>query len=820
MARVVGRVHLIGAGAEGVGPTLLLTMHKRGQYSTDETLCEAVWFNISDCACRVANATRVKLSATSAVFVTRVAPCHLSGLPSLVFHLSTAGTEALMVHGPAVAPAAASLRSYVNAMNAFVVRQFPGLTVVAHGDGPATASSPVHDSRGIGAYGAWKGRAGLRVWALPVRSGAADEEARSKRRRVTKADSEGEAGAEPAAAAETIACCYLLCVDSSMPFVLLLLDCPSPSLASDVGAACDGIRALCPTPPSLVLHLAGRGVTASGEYAALLLQLREAVQLGARHVFASGGGPEAGSADTRWTHFPRAAAHTAALNAACPALYPLLLHPPAKAGGRPGLTLLLEDGAPTIEEGWTFAPAAPALQPAGGARRVLDGCTQWHTRAPVRKEGSNRGAAAALRLALVGGPVKGTPVTVSAPPLPHVGVAPSARAGYAAVTFLGTGAAAPSALRSCSAIYAQLSPGPSPEGVLIDCGEGALGKLLLQEAGGPSLDCVGGLLLIWISHLHADHHSGLPAVLAARVRDASVAGRRQAPLLVAGPRALRNLLLTYTAMVAAAGRAEGWWGADAAGEDGLHGMCRFVDIRGGEDVAPLLREGRGGGEARDGAILVRFCSVAVEHSGEAYGAIATFALPPDGGTGPTDALVLVYSGDTRPCNALVEAGVEGAACAVTAAEGSGGGRVRVLLVHEATFAEGGEEDGSDCGGSMAHSGAGSKGGKPKRTAAEHARSKRHSTVGEAVDVSCSLAASVQRLAAAPSHAGAAPVALGLLPPVLTHFSARYAPAGDVTGAGDAEGWPEGGAHFAAPFVSVQGVRVLMAADGLRLPLFT
>ena len=45
-------------------------------------------------------------------------------------------------------------------------------------------------------------------------------------------------------------------------------------------------------------------------------------------------------------------------------------------------------------------------------------------------------------------------------------------------------------------------------GLLLDCGEGTYGQLV-RRYGGATGAVLAGLRLIWISHIHADHHAGL-----------------------------------------------------------------------------------------------------------------------------------------------------------------------------------------------------------------------------------------------------------------------------------------------------------------------
>ena len=46
-------------------------------------------------------------------------------------------------------------------------------------------------------------------------------------------------------------------------------------------------------------------------------------------------------------------------------------------------------------------------------------------------------------------------------------------------------------------------------GCLLDCGEGSLAQLCRRYGKGVD-DILRGLQFVWISHMHADHHAGLP----------------------------------------------------------------------------------------------------------------------------------------------------------------------------------------------------------------------------------------------------------------------------------------------------------------------
>jgi ribonuclease Z len=83
------------------------------------------------------------------------------------------------------------------------------------------------------------------------------------------------------------------------------------------------------------------------------------------------------------------------------------------------------------------------------------------------------------------------------------------------VTTLGTGSALPSKYRNVSATYLDI---PDSGGILLDCGEGTLGQLRRRFGPDGMRDIYRDLKMIFISHMHADHHLGLHAILEDRFR--------------------------------------------------------------------------------------------------------------------------------------------------------------------------------------------------------------------------------------------------------------------------------------------------------------
>ncbi|KAL0053601.1 hypothetical protein WJX82_008144 [Trebouxia sp. C0006] len=191
------------------------------------------------------------------------------------------------------------------------------------------------------------------------------------------------------------------------------------------------------------------------------------------------------------------------------------------------------------------------------------------------------------------------------------------------LNFLGTGSAEPSKYRGASAIHIRLDSG---WGVLLDAGEGSWGSLVRMYGHKAAFDQVNSLALVWISHKHADHMLGLPAILAARHTSCP-------PLQVVGPSEAAKWLSDIST-------------AQQLRYSFLH--CSQLNRMSQQQQFEMLNH----------TGLESLRAVPVNHCYDAYGLVMLH----------TDSWKLVYSGDTRPCRALQEAGRE---C--------------TLLIHEATF---------------------------------------------------------------------------------------------------------------------------------------
>ena len=82
----------------------------------------------------------------------------------------------------------------------------------------------------------------------------------------------------------------------------------------------------------------------------------------------------------------------------------------------------------------------------------------------------------------------------------------------AEIICLGTGSAMPSQYRNVAATLLRV---PGSGSYLMDCGENTLGQLKRMYTAPQLAELFRDLKLIWISHLHADHHLGLTSVIKA-----------------------------------------------------------------------------------------------------------------------------------------------------------------------------------------------------------------------------------------------------------------------------------------------------------------
>ena len=96
----------------------------------------------------------------------------------------------------------------------------------------------------------------------------------------------------------------------------------------------------------------------------------------------------------------------------------------------------------------------------------------------------------------------------------------------AEIICLGTGSAAPSQERNVSATLLRV---PGSGSYLMDCGENTLGQLKRMYTAHQLAEIFQDLKLIWISHLHADHHLGITSVIKAWYQEVHGKDERKRP---------------------------------------------------------------------------------------------------------------------------------------------------------------------------------------------------------------------------------------------------------------------------------------------------
>ncbi|KAF3943982.1 hypothetical protein CMV_029511 [Castanea mollissima] len=239
------------------------------------------------------------------------------------------------------------------------------------------------------------------------------------------------------------------------------------------------------------------------------------------------------------------------------------------------------------------------------------------------------------------------------------------------IVLLGTGSSQPSKYRNVSSIFINLFAKGS---LLLDCGEGTLGQLKRRYGVEGADDAVRHLRCIWISHIHADHHTGLARILALR-RDLLQAVPHE-PLVVVGPRQLKRYLDAYQrledldmqfldygptgqsidcTLFARGSQMQSYWKRPGSPVDNRMAL-------------PILKTLK---RALSEAGLEALVSFPVVHCPQAFG-VALKAAERINSVGKViPGWKIVYSGDTRPCPELIEAS-----------------RGATVLIHEATFEDG------------------------------------------------------------------------------------------------------------------------------------
>lgn len=202
---------------------------------------------------------------------------------------------------------------------------------------------------------------------------------------------------------------------------------------------------------------------------------------------------------------------------------------------------------------------------------------------------------------------------------------------------LGTGSALPSKYRNVSATIVRV---PGSGAYLFDCGENTLGQLRRMYGYAGADEILRELKVIWISHLHADHHLGTASVIKAW-RDATANDPRPPRLAVASHTNMLEWLREY---------------ADI--EDFGFDRIRLVEIRGHAQRETKSQPFIANQTLAREMGITRIDAARVDHC---HGALACVFTWPSG-------LRIAYSGDCRPSPTFAEIG-----------------RDCTLLIHESTL---------------------------------------------------------------------------------------------------------------------------------------
>ncbi|KAF5890065.1 zinc phosphodiesterase ELAC protein 2 [Clarias magur] len=112
---------------------------------------------------------------------------------------------------------------------------------------------------------------------------------------------------------------------------------------------------------------------------------------------------------------------------------------------------------------------------------------------------------------------------------------------YPEVLFLGTGSALPMKIRNVSGTLVNIS---STQSLLLDCGEGTFGQLCRQYGNGVD-EMLTKLSTVFVSHIHADHHTGIINLLLQRERALRILGKPFTPVYLVAPTQIMTWLNQY-----------------------------------------------------------------------------------------------------------------------------------------------------------------------------------------------------------------------------------------------------------------------------------
>ncbi|XP_075155770.1 ribonuclease Z [Haematobia irritans] len=211
---------------------------------------------------------------------------------------------------------------------------------------------------------------------------------------------------------------------------------------------------------------------------------------------------------------------------------------------------------------------------------------------------------------------------------------------YPIITFLGTGSCIPNKTRNVSAILVQTQENGY---VLLDCGEGTLGQIQRMFGINKAKEILRNLKVIYVSHLHADHHIGLIGLLTERLKLASEeTTEKLQKILLMAPKQIEPWLNFY--------------------QECIHNIKDAYELIGN---AEMLHDPFSLSKTHEDLGIESIATCMVKHCPHSFGVKLNLKNVEDGQQKP---LSLVYSGDSMPCQDLIDLGQN---C--------------TILIHEATM---------------------------------------------------------------------------------------------------------------------------------------
>jgi len=229
------------------------------------------------------------------------------------------------------------------------------------------------------------------------------------------------------------------------------------------------------------------------------------------------------------------------------------------------------------------------------------------------------------------------------------------------LVFLGTSGAVPTPERGLSSTLVRRGGA----GVLVDCGEGTQRQLMRAGVGINQIDVVA------LTHMHTDHYLGLPGML----KTWELWGRQE-PVVVYGPKGLHAMVTMFKRIIGAISFPVTYHEVEAGWRTNLDGL-ELEAVRTDHRVASVgwvFRE-----EARPGRFDPATAVALGVEPGPSFGLLQRgtpvaglrgLVLPEQVMGAARPGRKLVVTGDTRPCDEVLQASV-GAD----------------VLVHNATFAD-------------------------------------------------------------------------------------------------------------------------------------